>query len=83
MTSPELRVEWDNIVDEICFTKDWLNDKGVKSTAERDQTLDTLKQWKCANLLTVYEEDAAKRGYTYRTVTIKKPFRLTITLFWK
>ena len=43
MSSPVLRAKWDDIVDEICFTKDWLDDKGVKSTVERDQTWDTLK----------------------------------------
>ena len=28
MSSPALRAEWDDIMDEICFTKDWLDDKG-------------------------------------------------------
>ena len=27
MSSPALRVEWDDIMDELCFTKDWLNDE--------------------------------------------------------
>ena len=83
MSSPALRAEWDDIVDEICFTKDWLDDKGVKSTVERGQTWDTLMQCKRAHLLTVCDEDAAERWYTYRTVTIKKPFRLAIKPFWK
>ena len=38
---------------------------------------------KRAHLLTVCDEDAAGRWYTYRTVTIKKPFRLAIKPFWK
>ena len=53
MLSPALRVKWDDIVNEICFTKDWLNDKGVKSTVERGQTWDTLKQYKRTHLLTI------------------------------
>jgi hypothetical protein len=83
MSSPALRVEWDDIVDEICFTKDWLNDEGVKSPVERGQTWATLTKCKRAHLLTVCDEDAAERWYTYRTVTIKKPFRLSIKPFWK
>ena len=48
MSSLALRVEWDNIVDEIYFTKDWLDDTGVKTTVERGQTWDRLKQ--CASV---------------------------------
>jgi hypothetical protein len=36
-----------------------------------------------AHLLTVADEDAAKRWYMYCTVTIKKPRRLAIKPFWK
>ena len=74
--SSALHVTWDDLVDEICFIKDWLDDKEVKFTVERGQTWDTLKQYKRAHLLTVCDEDAAKRWYTYRTVMIKSPFVL-------
>ena len=83
MSSPALHVEWDDIVDEICFTKDWLDDTGVKSTVKRGQTWNTLKQCTCACLLTVCNEDAAKRWYTYYIVTTKKPFRVAIKPFCK
>ena len=43
MSSPALRAEWDDIVDEICFTKDWIDDKKVKFTVKCGQTWDTLK----------------------------------------
>ena len=83
MSSPALCVKWDDIVGEICFTKDWLDDKGVKSTVERGQPWETLKQCKCAHLLTVCDEDAAKQWYMYHTVAIKKASCLAIKPFWK
>ena len=83
MPSATLYVEWDNIVDEICFTKDWLDDKGVKFTVERGQTWDTLKKCKRAHLVTVCDKNDAERWYTYRIITTKKPFRLAIKPFWK
>ena len=45
-SSPALHIEWDNIVDEICFTKDLLNVKGVQSTVEwPDRPLSFLIVW--------------------------------------
>jgi hypothetical protein len=82
MSSPMLRVEWDDIVDEIYFSTGWLDDTGVKSTVECGQTWETLAKCKRAHLLTVADEDASERWYTYRTVTIKKPHRLAIKPFW-
>ena len=70
-------------MDEICFTKDWIDDKGVKSTVKRGQTWDTLKQCKRTHVLTVCDEDASELWYMHRTVTIKKPFYLAIKPFWK
>ena len=71
MSSPALRVDWDDIVDEIYFTKDWLDDKRVKSTVERGQTWDTLEQCKHAHLLTVCDEDAAERWYSTCTAPLR------------
>ena len=42
LLSPALHVEWDDLVDELCFTKDWLDDKGVQSTAKHGQPWDNL-----------------------------------------
>ena len=38
LLSPTLRVEWDDIVDKICFATGWLDDEGAKYTFERGQT---------------------------------------------
>ena len=76
MSPPALRAEWDNIVDNISFTKGRFNDKGVTSTILRRKTWDTLVQCKRTHFLAVCNEDAAERWYTYRTVTIEKPIVL-------
>ena len=78
MLSPTLRVKWDVTVNKICFFAGWLDDLGVKSTVKHGQALDTLKQCKCAHLLTVCNKVATKRWYMYCTITIKKPQRLAI-----
>ena len=72
MSSPALHAKWDDIVEDIYFTKGWLNDKGDKSTVVRGQTWDMLVKCKHAHFLTICDKDAAKRWYTYCTVTIKK-----------
>ena len=82
MSSPALHAKRDGIVKDICFTKGWLNDKADESTMVRGQTWDTLVQYKRADLLTVCNNDAAKRWYMYRTVTIKNQ-HLAIKPFWK
>ena len=82
MSPPVLRVKWDDIVEDICLTEGWLNDKGEKSTVVRGQTWDMLVKCKRTHLLTIYNETATKRWYSYRTVTIKKTNRPMIKLFW-
>ena len=83
ISSSALRVEWDDLVEEICSKKGWLDDKSDKQTVVRGQTWDTLVQCKYTHLLTVCNNDASKRWYTHHTSTIKKPHRLTIKPFWK
>ena len=34
MLSPALFIEWNNIVDKLCFTKGWLADMGIKSSVK-------------------------------------------------
>ena len=61
MSSPAPHAKWDDIVDNICLTKCWLNEKGDKSTVVHGQTWDMLVKCKRAHLLTVCNKDAAKR----------------------
>ena len=82
ISSPVLRIEEYVIVEDICFTKGWLNYKGGESTIVCGQTWDTLVQCKYVHLLVVCDKDAAKRWYMYRTVTIKNQ-HLAIKPFWK
>ena len=83
MLSPTLRAEWDDIVQEHCFTVGWTDDQGVVSTENRGQDWDTLQECKRLHLLTVCKKDAAERHSMYMNVTVKKPSRMTIETYYK
>ena len=63
MLSPTLCGEWDNIVQEQCFTADWINKNDVVSTPERGQDCDTLQECKRLHLLVVCKKDAVERHH--------------------
>mgnify|MGYP000875615735 FL=1 len=83
MCGPALRAEWDDIVVEHCFSKDWLDSNNLPSTEERGQSWTTLAEAKRLHLLTVCDADAAERHDQYMNVTLMKPRRLSIKPFYK
>jgi len=83
MSGPALRAEWNDIVQEHCFTIGWELHDGTPATHERGQTWMTLADCKRLHLLTVCDKDAAERNIIYMTVTVRKAPRLPIKIFYK
>jgi len=83
MSAPALRVEWNDIVQDECFSTGWIMPDGSESTVTRGQTWETLAKCKRDHLLTWCEQDAAERWKTYVNQNLKKPQRLAIKPFHK
>jgi len=83
MSAPALRAEWDDIVNEHCFSTGWLDVENELSELQRGQNWETLADCKRLHLLTVCDQDAAERHDQYMNVTIKKPQRLPVKPFYK
>ena len=84
MSSTALCTEWDNIVQENCFTPGWTNINGLTSAYERGQDWETLAGCKrLQHLLSVYKKDAAEHHCQYMKITVKKLQSMTIRSFYK
>ena len=83
MSAAALRAEWDDIVQDHCFTAGWTDANGNISAETRGQDWTTLAERKRQNVLTVCDQDAAERHYQYMMVTLGKPQRLLIKPFYK
>ncbi len=77
MSGPALRVDWDEIVIEACFTI------VPPATVERGQTWDVLKECKRLHLLTVCDEDAAERQQLYVHVNMRRGPFIKMKPFYK
>ena len=83
MSASALRAEWDDIVQEFCFTPNWTRADGTVCVEERGQDWTTLAECKRAHLLTVADQDASERATNYNNVTVRKPDRLPFKYFHK
>ena len=83
MSAAALRAEWDDIVQDHCFTAGWTDVNGNISAKTRGQDWTTLAECKHQHLSTVCDQDAAERHYQYMMVTLRKPQRLLIKPFYK
>ena len=83
MCSPALRAEWEDLVQEECFSTGWIKPDGSESTVARGQTWETLAKCKRDYLLTWCEQDSAERSKNYVNVILEKPQRLAIKPFHK
>ena len=83
LLSPTLRAEWDEVVQEHCFTSGWIQADATISIEHRGQDWDTLDECKRLHLLKFCKKDAAERHNLYINNNVKKPQRMTIETFWK
>ena len=83
MLGPVLRAEWNDIVNERCFTTGWLLLNGTPSTHERGQSWITLADCKRLHLFRVCDEDTVEHNINYMNVTLRNPPRLPIKYFYK
>ena len=83
MLSVTLRAEWDEVVQDHCFTGGWIQADGTANPDHRGQDWDTLDECKRLHLLKFCKKDAAERHDLYINNNVKKPQRMTIETFWK
>ena len=83
LLSPTLHGEWNDIVQNKCFTAGQIDENNVASTENRGQDWDTLEECKRLHLLAVCEKDAAECHHLYINVTVKKPWHMTLKTYYK
>ena len=70
MSGPALRAEWDDTVQDHCFTIGWAKINGTISAEQQGQDWLTLAKCKRLHLLTVCDKDAAERGDNYKNIHV-------------
>ena len=83
MCGPTLRAEWDQLVQDHCFSTSYKLPDGSTATQERGQDWKTLADCKRLHLLIVCDKDASERHINYVDVFVMKPKDLPIKAFWK
>jgi hypothetical protein len=82
LLSIEQRIYWDNIVEKQIGVTPWTDLKGIKHTKVYAKSEKSFQLCMTRHLLTIFDEDAAKRQRYYVSNQLKKPQWVSICTFF-